>query len=362
MAQGVSLWLGLLLLPAAAAPLGLTPPQATDALVTPQTIALGRKLFFDRRLSFNGTLSCGMCHIPEQAFAQNELRTPVGFQGRSVRRNAPSLLNVADRALLFVDGRETALESQVWSPLLAANEMANPSVGYVLARIATMTDYAGAFEAAYGRGVSMELLGAALASYQRTLLSANSPFDRFYYGADPAALGAQARAGFALFRSNGCAACHRIEDAAASFTDDDFHDTGIGYRQTMGIAAPVRSVFVAPGVEIALAQSLATPIVADLGRYEITNDPADLYRFRTPSLRNVALTAPYMHDGSIATLAAVLEYYDAGGVAHAGQDPRIRPLGLSGAERAALLTFLVSLTGENVARLAADARSVPIGD
>jgi cytochrome c peroxidase len=343
-------------------PLGLGPVPEAASIVTPATIALGRRLFFDRRLSFNGTLSCGMCHVPEQAFAQNELRTPVGFQGSSVRRNAPSLLNVAYRSALFADGRETSLETQVWSPLLAPNEMANPSVGFVLARVASIAEYEGAFEAAYGRGVSMELLGAAVASYERALLAGNSAFDRTYFGAEPDALSEAAGAGFVLFKAKGCGACHRVDAQSAPFTDDEFHDTGIGYRQTMGRAEPLRRLVVAPGVELTLAQSLTVPEAADLGRYEITSDPIDRYRFRTPSLRNVALTAPYMHDGSVATLQEVIEYYDRGGVPHPTQDPRIRPLQLTLAERASLVAFLVSLTGDGVDRIAADARSVPIGD
>jgi hypothetical protein len=169
--------------------LGLPPLRGTgDDPALPAKIALGRQLFFDRRLSFNGTLSCGMCHVPEQGFTQHELRTPVGFQGRSLPRNAPTLLNVAYRPALFVDGRESTLENQVFSPLLAADEMANPSIGSVLDRVASTGDYAGRFRAAFDRGVTMETLGAALASYERTLVAAASPFDRYYFGGDRSAL------------------------------------------------------------------------------------------------------------------------------------------------------------------------------
>jgi cytochrome c peroxidase len=342
--------------------LGLPPlPQIDDPLL-PRKVALGRALFFDRRLSFNGTLSCGMCHIPEQAFTQQELRTPVGFQGRSLRRNAPSLLNVAYRRTLFVDGRETTLENQVWSPLLHADEMANPSVGSVLARVAATDDYAARFDAAFGRGVTMETLGAALASYQRTLLAADSPFDRYYFAGDRMALDEAARRGFAVFLGSGCAECHRLGGSFAQFTDDDYHDTGIGYLQTMGRGGAARTVQVAPGVELALAGELGVPRRGDLGRYEITNDPADRYRFRTPTLRNVAVTAPYMHDGSLATLTDVIDYYADGGVPHEGQDARIRVLDLTPTQRGELLAFLTSLTSADVDRLIRDARSAPIGD
>jgi cytochrome c peroxidase len=343
--------------------LGLPPlPGGADDPALRGKIALGRQLFFDRRLSFNGTLSCGMCHVPEQGFTQHELRTPVGFQGHSLPRNAPTLLNVAYRPALFVDGRESTLENQVWSPLLAADEMANPSIGSVLDRVSAMGDYAGRFRTAFGRGVTMETLGAALASYERTLVAAASPFDRFYFGGDPNALDDKAKHGFALFLKNGCSSCHRIDTTYAQFTDDAYHDTGIGYQQTMGSGGPVRSMPVAPGVVLRLAGQPSVPRVADLGRYLITGDPVDRYRFRTPSLRNVAVTAPYMHDGSIATLAEVIDYYADGGVPHEGQDPRIRRLALTPTQRDEVAAFLNSLTGENVNRLARDARSAPIGD
>jgi len=342
-------------------PLGLAAvPVPADNPPTAAKIALGRKLFFDRRLSFNATLSCGMCHVPEQGFAQEELRTPVGFQGRDVRRNAPTLLNVGFRPRLFLDGRETSLENQVWAPLLQQNEMANPSIGSVLERIRSAEDYAGLFEAAFGRGVSMETLGGALASYERALLAGNSAFDRFYFGGDAAALDERAQRGLALFGSVGCARCHRFDATAAQFTDDAFHDTGIGYRQAMRFVSSPTRLPVAPGVELPFA---AEPLaVTDLGRSEITSDPNDRFRFRTPSLRNVERTAPYMHDGSIATLAEVVAFYDRGGEPHPTQDPAIQPLHLTAEQRDALVAFLVALTGSNVDALAADARSVPIGD
>ena len=145
---------------AAEPPLGL--PALSDPQPTPAVVDLGRKLFFDRRLSFNATLSCGMCHVPEQGFTQNELATPVGFGGLSVKRNAPALYNVAYRTRLFHDGREGELELQIWSPLLASNEMANPSIGSVLERIAQMPEYADAFTDAFGEPPNVGTVGRAL--------------------------------------------------------------------------------------------------------------------------------------------------------------------------------------------------------
>ncbi len=341
----------------AAPPLGL-PPLVADNAISAAGIALGRRLFFDRRLSFNGTLSCAMCHVPEQGFTQNELATPVGIEGRSVKRNAPTLYNVAYRKTLFFDGREENLEQQIWSPLLADNEMGNPSVGTVLRRLREIGEYDAPFQALYGAGISMATLGRALAEYQRALLAANAPFDRWYFGGHGDALTDAAKRGFALFVDQGCAGCHRIEDNHAHFTDDAFHNTGLGFRSAM---QPNRRLQLAPGVFVERTDAAIVPQFPDLGRYEATGLAPDRWKFRTPSLRNVAVTAPYMHDGSLATLADVIEFYAAGGVPNPGLDPLIRPLGLNKQQKNDLLQFLISLTADNVDDLAADARLAPIG-
>src|SRR5262249_4921737 len=170
--------------------LGLPPfTVPADNPITPEKVELGRKLFLDRRLSPNGTMSCAMCHLPEQGFTSNELATPVGIEGRTVRRNAPTLLNVAFQRHLFHDGRAVSLEAQIWEPLLAANEMGNRSVGDVLDRIRALADYGGLFEKIFdGQGVSAGRLGQALAAYERTLVAGNSRFDRWRYGRDSSAL------------------------------------------------------------------------------------------------------------------------------------------------------------------------------
>jgi cytochrome c peroxidase len=334
--------------------------------LTPATIALGRKLFLDRRLSPNSTMSCAMCHVPEQGFTSNELRTSVGIEGRSVRRNAPTLFNVAYQQRLFHDGREVSLEDQIWGPLLAANEMGNPSIGYVLERLRSLPDYAGLFERAFaGRGVSALLVGQALAAYQRTLIAGDSRFDRWRYGGVAAALTDLEQRGFALFAGRaGCAACHRVGARDALFTDQRFHNTGIGWRRSHSVPAPTR-VELAPGVFTELdRQTLETfsePAAKDVGRYEITLDLRDRWAYKTPSLRNVALTAPYMHDGSLPTLEAVIDFYDAGGVDNPEKSPLIVPLGLGPGERAALAAFLRALTGSNVRALVEDARRPATG-
>jgi cytochrome c peroxidase len=329
--------------------------------VTREKIDLGRRLFMDRRLSFNNTLSCAMCHVPEQGFTSNELRTSVGIEGRTVRRNAPTLFNVAYLTRLFLDGRETSLENQVWSPVLAYNEMDNPSIGYVVDKIKTLPEYRGLFERAFGSGPDMLTLSQAIATYERTLVSGNSRFDRWFYGHDANALTEEERRGFEIFRGKGrCVACHTIGDTYALFTDNGFHNTGIGFALSMS-ASRTYKVQLAPGVVVEVGASMLDQFeqpLPDVGRAEVTLKPEDRWAYRTASLRNIALTAPYMHDGSLPTLEAVVDFYDGGGTDSPDKDPVLEPLGLTSSEKQDLLAFLRSLTGDNVEALVQDARKV----
>ena len=244
--------------------------------------------------------------------------------------------------------------------------MANPSLGHVIAKIAGFEDYRAPFDKAFGAGPSPDRLGAALAAYQRSLLSAGSPFDRWKYGGEAAALGARERQGFELFTGKaGCSSCHTIGEKSALFSDGAFHDTGYGWQreQERQGKGGLISVEIAPGVTTVITQDVARsvgdPPPADLGRYEVTKDPVDRWRFRTPSLRNVALTAPYMHDGKLRRLGEVIAFYNDGGVPHEGIDARIKPLGLEAQEIVALVAFLKSLTGSNIDELIAEARVAP---
>lgn len=348
-------------------PLGLPPlPVPTDNALTQSRIDLGRTLFMDRRLSHNNTLSCAMCHVPEQGFTSNELGTAIGLEGQSIRRNSPTVFNVGYVEQLFHDGREFSLENQAWGPLLAGNEMANPSIGYVIEKIKALPEYAGRFERAFGgRGPDVQTIGQALAAYQRTLLSANSRFDRWRYGKEAGALSAAEQAGFGLFAGKaGCSACHSVGERHALFSDNRFHNTGIGYARSMGLPKTHR-VQLAPGVFVEVedkALAAFEPPQPDVGRYEVTLDPADSWAYRTPSLRNVALTAPYMHDGSLATLEEVIAFYDRGGIDNPQKSPLLRPLGLTPEEKQALAAFLGSLTGDNVEKLVAEARAAQPGE
>jgi cytochrome c peroxidase len=349
-------------------PLGLpaVPVPANNPL-TKEKISLGRKLFYDRRLSFNNTFSCALCHIPEQGFTSNEMATAVGIEGRTVRRNSPTLYNIAYARSLFHDSRETTLEQQIWAPVLTHNEMANPSIGYVIEKINNSADYNGLFKKAFGKEPGMETIGMAIASYERTLNSANSAFDRWYYGKDNLALDARAQRGFQLFNGKAnCSSCHVITRNHALFTDNDNHNTGIGYAVAMAKTDKTQRVQVAPGVYVDVAATLITTVAEtkpnDLGRYEVTQKPEDLWKYKTPSLRNVSLTVPYMHNGAFATLQQVVEFYNRGGIANENLDPLIKPLNLTALEIADLTAFLESLTGDNVKELVADAFAAPIGD
>lgn len=323
-------------------------------------VALGRKLFMDRRLSPNDTMSCGMCHVPEQGFTVREIATAVGLEGRSLRRNAPTLLDVRLQRSLFHDGRVRDLEAQVWGPLLSRDEMGNASKAAVVKRIARIADYRRPWQRAFGDGrVTPPRIETAFAAYERALDGGPSRFDRWRFLGAADALDARERRGFDLFTgAAGCVRCHRIDDREAPFTDHGFHNTGIGARRVATIRYDVP---LAPGENTVLdatfvaGQFGANP--RDDGRAEVTGRPEDRHRYKTPSLRNVALTAPYMHDGSLATLEDVVDFYALGGGDDPARDPGLALLDLSSDDRAALAAFLRSLTGERVARLVREARA-----
>ncbi len=350
-------------------PLGLPAlPVPADNPMNEEKIALGRQLFYDRRLSLNNTMSCAICHIAEMGFTNNEIKTAIGVEGRSARRNAPTLLNVAYRKHLFADGRESSLENQVWSPLLAHNEMANPSIGYVLDKLKRVPEYKDRFKKAFDRGPTIENVGQALAQYQRTLISAASRFDRWYYGSDASVLNDEERLGFELFMGKAqCVNCHRVGDKEALFTDGLLHNTGIGYYDSMLRDAEETRVQIASGVFAKLDRATLHGVTRqikknDLGLYEITQDPADRWKYNTPTLRNIALTAPYMHNGEFSTLEEVVDFYNQGGIPNKNLSPLIRPLGLAMEERLALVAFMRTLTGDNISVLIADAFAAPIGE
>jgi len=288
-------------------------PVPADNAITPEKVALGQTLFFDPRLSNSGTISCSSCHDPAHGWQDGRPRG-IGEHGMIQARRTPTLRDVAWGGPFFWDGRADTLEDQAKGPLSQADEM-NLSPERAVATLRTIPAYAGAFARAYpGKGISVETMVGALASYERTLASGTAPFDRWVAGDGNAVSGA-AKRGFVLFNTTArCAACH----SGWRFTDDGFHDIGL------------------PD--------------ADLGRGSVVPGlPILQHAFKTPTLRNVADRAPYMHDGSLATLEAVLDHYDHGYADRASLAPEMRRPPLSQRERADLMAFLRTLTSRDPA-------------
>ena len=274
-------------------------------------VALGRQLFFDPRLSLDNTISCATCHRPEDAWA-NHQPVDTGIGGRQGTRNSGTVLDAAYMKFQFWDGRATSLEEQALGPIHNPVEMGE-ELQRVVQKLQAIDVYRAEFTSVFGTDVTTEGIALAIAAFERTVVSGPSPYDRHLAG-DRTAMSDAAIRGQRLFDGRaGCRACH----AGALFSDQSFHNIGVGMDREK----------------------------PDVGREAVTGHPADRGAFKTPSLRNVALTWPYMHDGSAATLAEVVEFYDRGGVPNPTLDVRIRPLGLTADEQADLVAFLRALTG-----------------
>ena len=305
-----------------------------DNPLTEEKVALGRALYFDKRLSADGTVSCATCHDPATAFADHR-PVAVGVNNRVGSRNAPTLLNAAFSPFLLWDGRARTLEEQVLQPLFNPAEMGMTDRRAVVARLEADADYPRLFAEVFGRaGLTVENAARALAAFERTQFSGDSPFDSFVAGDTGALTKAQHRGWFLFREKAGCITCHTFGAAAPFFTDFKFHNTGVAVG----------------GANLERLARAALP--ADLGRYAVTKKAEDLGAFRTPTLRDVELTAPYMHDGSEKTLLDVVRFYDRGGEKNPRLDRRLRPLRLSEQEMSDLVEFLRALTSEAVMRQA----------
>jgi cytochrome c peroxidase len=285
-------------------------PSPVGNKPTPERIELGKMLFFDPRLSGSRWISCATCHNPSLGWSDG-LPTAVGDGWRDLPRKTPTIVNCGFNTIQMWDGRIGSLEEQVWVPILGPVEM-HGSEDHILLILKALPGYVDAFHKAYpGEEIGKDTIGKAIASFERTLISKDSPFDRWQQG-DESAMTPSAKRGFTLFsgRAN-CIACHQ----GGNFTDQGFHN--IGLKDT-----------------------------TDPGRFAIV--PIRIVRgaFKTPTLRDVALTAPYMHNGSYRTLEEVIDLYDRGGDDHQNLDPNIKPLGLTDQEKKDLLEFLKSLTGK----------------
>lgn len=321
------------------APLGLPePPLPARAASGPEWVELGRSLFFDPRLSRSGEVSCATCHDPAKAFADGR-RTPRGVEGRAGHRNTPSLLNVGYRPFLFWDGTVRTLERQMAHALEGWSEM-DSRAAEAVAAVADDPGYRRQVRRLTGRDeIELGDLARAIAAFERTLVSGASPFDRYRYAGQDDAIGPAAKRGLALFVGKArCAECHTVGESSALFSDDRFHNTGVGYHP--------RFDYLGYGGD-GLESNVATG-----------NDFRGEYL--TPILRGIAETAPYMHDGSLSTLAEVVDFYDRGGVPNPFLDPAMRPLGLSDEERADLVAFLETLSGAPPETIA-DAAARPAG-
>lgn len=321
---------------------GVTTPQGTAE------IALGERLFSDKRLSRDRSIACSSCHQPEHAFSD---RKPLaqGIRQQTGTRNTPSLLNVAFNSSEFWDGRRDSLESQALDPLLNPLEHGLEGESDLLARIRSDPVYETAFLAAFSvdsAGIRARHVARALAAYERTLLAGNSAFDRFYFCGDRTALSAAAQRGLALFQGAArCDVCHRIEATGALFTDGEFHSVNIGLAR-IGTRLPAltkRVVEIRNSGEPVDHTIMIDRDISELGRFVVTLHPVDIGSFRTPSLRNVALTPPYMHDGSVPTLDGAVdrEIYDRASASGS-------PLNLAPAEKRDLLEFLSALTSKSL--------------
>jgi cytochrome c peroxidase len=306
------------------APLGLPPvPIPADNPPTADSIALGRRLYYDPQLSVDGTISCASCHAPQFAFA-DEHPVSFGVSKKTGKRHAPTVINSAYNPLQFWDGRAPSLEEQAKGPMTNPVEMAH-SLDGVVQRLQADPKYAALFRKAWGKHpIEIDLVAKSIASFERTVIAGDSPFDRFYYGHDEKALSPAAQRGLKIFldpKKADCEVCHTIGKTSALFTDNKFHNLGVG-ADTRGN-------------------------LNDVGRFSQTKNDADMGCFKTPTLRNLAHRAPYMHDGSFPTVKDALAHYIGGGNANDHLDKQIHALDfLTFDERNDLLQFLDALNGK----------------
>ncbi len=348
-----------------------------DNPMTPAKVALGQALYFDKRLSIDGTVSCATCHDPANAFTDHGT-VAIGVSTKTGTRNAPTILNAMFSDQLFWDGRSGSLEEQAKQPLTNSFEMGMGNNIAVVERVRGFPEYRKEFRRVFKReGITIDTIAKAIAAYERTQLSANSPFDRFISGDAKAITEAQKR-GWELFKGKAmCIECHSFSIASPFFTDFKFHNTGvvakdISFQHLTGLAKQVADNERVKSQNKPInrishsAQSVgqsqdSTPLLAhtrgftELGRYLVTRQPKDIGAFKTPTLRDIELTTPYMHNGSEKTLIDVVRFYNRGGNANANLDERMRPLNLNDEELNQLVEFMRALTSGDVLRRAQSA-------
>ena len=317
---------------------------------TPEKVALGQKLFFDGRLSVDGTVGCATCHDPQRAFTDGR-PTSIGVRGRSGQRNSPTVLNALYNKTQFWDGRAKTLEDQAALPIVNPVEMGQPDLEAAVKSLAAYPEYQEAFQKVFGRPPNGHDLIAAIASYERTLTSFDSPFDRFLAG-DQKAIDEPAKRGWVLFNDRArCNKCHALQDETpdlTNFKDDDFHNIGVLIvRHHVVPLARKAAKLVDSGNAAEVDRAAIQTDMSALGRFLVTKKQADIASFKTPGLRNVLVTAPYFHDGSHETLWDVLDHYNKGaGLRDPWLDQDIQPLALKESELDDLVAFMASLTSD----------------
>jgi len=329
------------------------PTVLTNYVISPSTlrparVALGQKLFFEPRLSGDATVACATCHDPARAFTDGRPLS-VGIHGRVGQRNAPTVLNALYNKTQFWDGRVSTLEQQAAMPITNPFEMGSASIGDAVSRIADDKDYQTQFMQAFGRAVNEQDMLSAIAAYERTLASFDSPFDHFIAG-DANAISDSAKRGWELFNTKArCHLCHALTDNQPDttlFMDNDFHNIGIGILRHQ-VAPLVQRVEreLAQGDLAAIDTAAITSEMSVLGRFLVTKKQRDIASFKTPGLRNVLVTGPYFHDGSMQTLWDAMDHYNKGdGIADPWLDKDMQPLALTEPEIDDVVAFLASLT------------------
>jgi cytochrome c peroxidase len=319
-----------------------------DNEITPERVALGKKLYFDTRLSKDGTLACATCHDVSRSFTD---RRPVseGIADQLGQRNAPTTMNALFFQSQFLDGRAATLEDQAKLPILNPIEMGQPNEEATIAGIKDDPEYQKMFQAAYGRPVGYDDLARAIASFERTLTFVDAPFDDFVAG-DTGAISAKAAQGWVLFNGKArCVTCHMLNPSNPLGTDDRFHNIGVSARKQDFEELADKALKALHGKEgkagVEAVDRLAIETnLSELGRFLVTKDRADIGSFKTSQLRNIGITGPYMHDGSMQTLTDVIDHYNRGGEANPFLDGGIEPLALTEAEIEALVELMQTLT------------------
>ncbi len=312
-------------------------PIPADNPLTPEKIELGKLLFFDYRLSGDGSRTCVHCHEPKQGWSFKDRQSPA-YPTQVERRASMTLINVAYNKSLIWDGRARSLEKQALGPIQNPLHM-NQSLDLLIERLNAIPDYVSRFRQVFGTGPTPDAIGKAIAAFERTIVTTDSPFDRYAKG-DRSALSASAVRGLTLFTGKArCILCHN----GPAFTDSAFHNLGVpepDFLKDPRVLASLR--FDAKRMGVPDYRSLT----ADPGRYLVTKQDKDFGAFKTSTLRNVTSRTPYMHNGAFGTLPEVIAFYNKGGGNDPRKDPLVQPLNLSEAEAADLLAFLESLTGK----------------